>query len=160
MDIITRWDILGIYLHTKFKGGKIMESKLIKKSWGWEYTSKNGNKYTVGPVTAEFNVVVDEFEDVNAMFDCEAIVHSHLVDYVYGELRTDAEDIKDWLDHRIDRYEKHERTVKFFTNLTSRRDNDVLYQCYIGLEEKKREETRIIDTARMRRIAEQVRGGR
>ena len=137
-----------------------MESKLRKQRWGWEYVSKNGNTYSIGPVTAEFNVVVDEFEDINELFDSESIVHSHLVDYVYGELESDPDDIKDWLDRRIDSYEKHERTVKFYTNLLKRDDVDVLYECYIGTEEKKREKTRKIERNRMMKIAKDVRGGR
>lgn len=137
-----------------------MESKLRKQRWGWEYVSKNGNTYSIGPVTAEFNVVVDDFEDINTLFDSEAIVHSHLVDYVYGEIESDLDGIKDWLDRRIDRYEKHERTVKFYTNHLNRNDVDVLYECYIGTEEKRRETTRKIERNRMMRIAEEVRGGK
>jgi hypothetical protein len=137
-----------------------MKSKFIKQRWGWEYTSSNGNTYSVGPVTAEFNVVVDAFEDINELFDGEAIVYSNLVDYVYGEIEDDPEDIKRWLDWRIDRYEKYERTVKFCTNLLKRSDVDTLYECYIGLEKKKRSETRKIERNRMLRIAEEVRGGK
>jgi hypothetical protein len=137
-----------------------MESKLRKQRWGWEYISKNGNTYSIGPVTAEFNVVVDDFEDINKLFDGEAIVHNHLVDYVYGEIEEDPDDIKSWLDWRIDKYEKHERTVKFYTNHIKRSDVDVLYECYIGVEEKKRSETRKIERNRMMRIAEEIRGGR
>jgi hypothetical protein len=137
-----------------------MESKLRKQRWGWEYVSKNGNTYSIGPVTAEFNVIVDDFEDVNKLFDNEAIVHSHLVDYVYGELESNPNDIKDYLDRRIDRYEKHERVVKFYTNLTSRSDSDVCYECYIGTKERRRDHTRKIERNRMMRIAEEVKGGR
>lgn len=136
-----------------------MESKLEKKPWGWQYTSVNGNKYTVGELHAEFNVVVDEFEDISELFDCEAIVMSHLVDYVYGDLKCDLDNIKDWLDWRIDKYEKHERVVKFLPNLLSRRDAGTVYKCYIGTEERKREEGVIIAKERMYDIAEQIRGG-
>lgn len=137
-----------------------MESKLRKQRWGWEYVSKNGNTYSIGPVTAEFNVVVDEFEDINELFDCEAIVHNHLVDYVYGEIEEGPDYIKHWLDWRIDKYEKHERTVKFCTNLIKRSDVDVIYECYIGTEKKKRSETRKIERNRMIKIAEAVREGK
>lgn len=137
-----------------------MKSKLIKQRWGWEYVSKNGNVYSLGTTSAEFNIVVDEFMDINKLFDEEAIVKSHLVDYVYGELESDPDDIKDWLDWRIDRYEKHERTVKFYTNLLNRDDSNVLYECYIGLEERQREKTRKIERNRMYKIAEEVRGGK
>lgn len=137
-----------------------MESKLVKKHWGWAYVSKNGIEYVVGEVTADFNVVVDEFGDINDLFDYEAIVLSKPIDYVYGDLNEDADNIKDWLDERIDRYEKHERVVKFYTNLLSRDDNAILYECYIGTEEKKREKTRKIERNRMMKIAEDVRGGK
>ena len=137
-----------------------MESKLRKQRWGWEYVSKNGNTYSIGPVTAEFNVVVDDFEDINKLFDSEAIVHNHLVDYVYGEIEENPDDIKRWLDWRIDKYEKYERTVKFYTNHLNRSDVDVLYECYIGTEEKKRSETRKIERNRMMKIAEAVREGK
>ena len=137
-----------------------MESKLIKQKWGWEYVSNNGNKYSIGPVTAEFNVIVDDFEDINELFDCEALVHAHLVDYVYGDLESDANEIKEWLDKRIERYEDHERTVKFYTNLWSRNDSDILYECYLGLDVYKEQETVNMSKALLYRTAEEVRGGR
>lgn len=137
-----------------------MESKLIKKHWGWAYVSKNGIEYVVGEVTADFNVVVDEFSDINKLFDYEALVLSKPIDYVYGDLNEDTNNIKGWLDERIDRYEKYERTVKFYTNLLSRDDSDVLYECYIGTEAKEREKTRKIERNRLMRIAEEVRGGK
>ena len=137
-----------------------MESELIKQKWGWEYVSKNGNSYSVGPVTAEFNVIVDDFEDINKLFDYEAIVHSHLVDYVYGDIADEQDDIKNFIDSRIDRYEKYERTVKFYTNLNVRSDAGVLYECYVGLEKKRRSDTRKIEINRMHKIAKEVKGGR
>lgn len=137
-----------------------MESKLKKQKWGWEYVSKNGNSYSIGPVTAEFNVIVDDFDDINELFDCEALVHAHLVDYVYGDLERDANEIKGWLDKRIERYEDHERTVKFYTNLLSRDDYDVLYECYLGLDVFKAQETVNMSKALLYRTAEEVRGGR
>lgn len=136
-----------------------MESKLIKQKWGWEYVSKNGNSYSIGPVTAEFNVIVDDFDDINELFDCEALVHAHLVDYVYGDLESDANEIKKWLDKRIERYEDHERTVKFYTNIWSRDDSDVLYECYLGLDVYKEQETVNMSKALLYRTAEEVRRG-
>ena len=137
-----------------------MESKLIKQNLGWEYVSCNGNKYSVGPVTAEFNVVVDDFEDINTLFDYEALVHAHLVDYVYGDLERDTDCIKEWLDERIERYENHERTVKFYTNLWSRDDGDILYECYLGLDVYKEQEAVNMSRALLYRTAEEVKGGK
>lgn len=132
---------------------EVMETTLIRQRWGWEYTSENGNKYTIGPVTPEFNVVVDDFDDINKLFDCEAMVCSHLVDYVYGELETDTDGIKDWLDRRISKYEKHERTVKFCTNYIGKFDSEILYECYIGTEEQRTDEAFKITKHQMQRIA-------
>lgn len=137
-----------------------MESKLRKQKWGWEYVSKNGNKYSIGSVTAEFNVIVDDFDDVNTLFDCEALVHSHLVDYVYGDLERDTNEIKEWLDERIERYENYERTVKFYTNLWSRNDCDILYECYLGLDVFKKQETVNMSKELLYITAEEVRGGK
>lgn len=137
-----------------------MESTLRKQKWGWEYVSRNGNKYSVGPVTEEFNVVVDEFNDINELFDYEALVHAHLVDYVYGDLEFDAVIIKEWIDQRIDRYEKHERTVKFYTNLISRDDSDVLYECYLGTEMYQEVETVNMSKDKLYKVAEEVKGGK
>lgn len=137
-----------------------MESKLIKKPWGWEYVSKRGNSYSVGPVTTEFNVIVDDFDDINEIFDCDALIHSHLVDYVYGNLEDDADIIKEWVDERIDRYEKHERAVRFYTNLLSRSDSDVLYECYIGVEEMKVEKRTSIAKEEMYKISREIKGGK
>ena len=137
-----------------------MKSKLTMKNWGWEYVSKNGIEYTVGEITADFNVVIDDFNDINELFDCEAIMLAKPIDYVYGDLRRDSKEIKEWLDERIETYEKHERTVKFYTNHLNRSDVDVLYECYIGTEEKKEEKTRKIEMYRMLKIAEEVKGGK
>lgn len=137
-----------------------MESKLRKQKWGWEYLSKNGNKYSVGPVTAEFNVIVDDFDDINELFDYEALVHAHLVDYVYGDLEEDTNEIKEWLDKRIERYENHERTVKFYTNLLSRNDSDILYECYLGLNIYKERETVNMSKVLLYRTVEEIKGGK
>lgn len=137
-----------------------MGSQFVKKPWGWEYVSQNGIKYTVGELTAEFNVVVDEFEDIHELFDCEAIINQHLVDYVYGNIQDDPNDIKHWLDWRINRYETYERTVKFYPNLLKRDDADVLYECYIGTEKKQINRGKRISISRMLEIAEEVKGGK
>ena len=137
-----------------------MESKLIKQRWGFEYVSKNGNEYSIGPVTAEFNVVVDEFEDICELFDCEAFVLAKPIDYVYGDLVKDTKSIKSWLDWRIETYEKYERTVKFYPNIMARSDHDVLYECYIGTEKKQINRDKRISKERMIKIAEEVKGGK
>ena len=137
-----------------------MESKLTKQSWGWEYVSKNGIVYTVGEVTAEFNVVVDEFDDINKLFNCEAIVLTKPIDYVYGDLVRDTKEIKNWLDERIEAYEKYERTAKFYPNLIKRDDASVLYECYIGLEKKRVNRGKRISKERMYEIAEEINGGK
>ena len=137
-----------------------MESKLRKQKWGWEYVSINGNKYSVGPVTMDFNVIVDDFDDINELFDYEALVHSHLVDYVYGDLETDTDAIKEWIDQRIERYEDHERTVKFYTNIWSRDDCNILYECYIGLDVFKRQETVNMSKELLYVTVEEIKGGK
>lgn len=137
-----------------------MESKLTKKPWGWEYVSKNGIEYTVGEVTADFNVIVDDFNDINELFDCEAIVLSKPVDYVYGDLERDSKEIKGWLDARIETYEKYERTVKFYPNLIKRDDAGVLYECYIGSEKKQVNRGKRIAKNVMFKMAEEIKGGK
>ena len=137
-----------------------MESKLTKKNWGWEYVSKNGVEYTIGEVTAEFNVVVDDFNDINELFDCEAIILAKPIDYVYGDLERDYNEIKEWLDERIETYEKYERTIKFYPNLMKRSDAGVLYECYIGLEKKQVNRGKRISISRMMDIAEEIKGGK
>lgn len=137
-----------------------MESKLTKKPWGWEYVSKNGIEYSVGEVTADFNVVVDDFNDINELFDCEALILAKPIDYVYGDLAGDSREIKEWLDERIEAYEKYERTVKFYPNLIKRDDARVLYECYIGTEKKKVNRGKRISIGRMLEIAEEIKGGK
>lgn len=135
-----------------------MESVLQHESWGWRYTSKRGTEYTVGEITKDFNVIVDEFEDINEMFDYEALVQSRPITYVYGDLVRDNKEIKEWLDDFIDRYERHERTVRFYTNILNRSDVDVLYECYIGTEEKMDVKTTVITMDQLYKIAKEIRG--
>jgi hypothetical protein len=137
-----------------------MESKLTKKPWGWEYVSKNGIEYSVGEVTADFNVVVDDFNDINELFDCEALIIAKPIDYVYGDLIGDHKKIKEWLDERIEKYEKYERTVKFYPNLIKRDDAGVLYECYIGTEKKQANKSKRISVGKMLEIAEEIKGGK
>lgn len=137
-----------------------MESKLEKKPWGWEYVSKSGLEYTIGEVTTEFNVVVDFFGDIDEIFDCNTSIESKLIAYVYGYLEEDSDSIKYWLDKRIETYEKHERTVSFYTNLIGRSDIEVLYECYIGTEEKINVEVMEITKERMYEIAKEIVGGK
>lgn len=137
-----------------------MESKLINKPWGWEYISKNGIEYTVGEVTTDFNVVVDDFNDINELFDCEAIILAKPIDYVYGDLERDSKEIKEWLDERIETYEKYERTVRFYPNLIKRDDAGVLYECYIGSEKKQVNRGKRITKNIMLKIAEEIKGGK
>ena len=137
-----------------------MESKLINKPWGWEYISKNGIEYTVGEVTTDFNVVVDDFTDINELFDCEAIILAKPIDYVYGDLERDSKEIKEWSDERIETYEKYERTVRFYPNLIKRDDAGVLYECYIGSEKKQVNRGKRITKNVMLKIAEEIKGGK
>ena len=137
-----------------------MESKLIKQNWGWEYISKRGIKYAIGEITTEFNVVVDEFDDINELFDGEALVLAKPIDYVYGDLTSDTKSIKSWLDWRIETYEKYERTVKFYPNIIARIDHDVLYECYIGTEKKQIKRGKIISNNAMLKMAREIKGGK
>lgn len=137
-----------------------MESKLEKKPWGWEYVSKSGLEYIIGEVTTEFNVVVDFFGDIDEIFDCNTSIESKLIGYVYGDLKEDFDSIKYWLDKRIETYEKHERTVSFYTNLIGRSDAYILYECYIGTKEKRDTEVVKITKERMYEIAKEIMGGK
>lgn len=114
-----------------------MESKLERKYGAWEYTSKSGLKYTIGEVTAEFNVIIDDFMDIVEMFDTNVLIPSHMVSYVYGDLEHGNEEerdsVKEWIDDTIDEYEKYKRRVRFYRDIIGR-DCETLYECYIGTE--------------------------
>ena len=116
-----------------------MESKLKRKYGAWEYTSKSGLKYTIGEVTAEFNVIIDDFMDVVEMFDTNVLVESQMVGYVYGDLehgdKEDIKYIKEYLDYVTYKYEHFERTVRFYRDIIGK-NTDVLYECYIGKEKE------------------------
>ena len=130
-------------------------SKFEKKTWGYEYVSDNGLVYGVGEVTAEYNVVVDYFEDIIKLFDGNVLIKDCLVDYIYGDLicgeGSDAQKIKDWLDNRISRYENHERTVRFYRDVIGR--ENTLYTCYLGFAEKKDEQSTMIPAATLLKMA-------
>ena len=131
-------------------------SKLEKIRSGWEYTSDMGITYLVGEVSGELNVIMDVFMDINELFDCEVLTQNAFVTYIYGDLERDTLEIKSWLDDIVDRYEQYERTVKFYTNQLSRDDNDVLYECYIGTEEKNPLKTTVITEKQLCKMAREI----
>lgn len=131
-------------------------SKLEKIRGGWEYTSDMGITYAVGEVSTEFIVVMDCFMDVDELFDCEVLVQNAFVTYIYGDLERDTLEIQGYLDEIVDRYEQYDRTVRFYTNQLNRNDNDVLYECYIGTEEKEPLKTTIISQTEMCKMAREI----
>ena len=134
-------------------------SKLEKKPWGYEYLSDNGISYSVGEVTAEYNVIIDHFEDISELFDGTVLIQDQLVDYVHGNLMngdwTDVDDVKDFLDYRIERYENHERTVRFYRDVQGA--EDTLYKCYLGFEDEQSEHAVKIPTPTLLKIAREDR---
>lgn len=98
-------------------------------NYGYEYISDNGITYDIGENGGDFNIIIDTFMDFDEGFDKLGPFGFHLVDYVMGDIEED--DVLQWIDERIKRYENHERTVKFYDKRP--------YECYIGLQEKKRE---------------------
>ena len=130
--------------------------KLEKTRSGWEYTSDMGITYLFGEVSTELNVVMDDFMDVNELFDGEVLVKNAFVTYVYGDLERDALEIQDYLDDVVDKYEQYERTVRFYTNQTDRDDSDVLYECYIGTEAENPLETTIITEKQLCKMAREI----
>ena len=105
--------------------------KIVKTRCGYEYISDNGIAYDIGENGAEFNIIIDTFMDLDEKFDRLAPFNFHLVDYVMGDI--DEDDVLEWIDERIKRYENHERTVRFYDKRP--------YECYIGLQEKKYEKS-------------------
>ena len=99
--------------------------KVRKARCGYEYVSDNGIVYGIGEYGAEFNIIVDDFSDLWDEYEEKIGFHSQLVDYVYGDI--EDEDVIEWLDWRIERYENHERVAKFGC-----------YECYVGLQEENR----------------------
>ena len=135
-------------------------SKLENTKSGWEYTSNSGIVYMVGEASTELNVVMDIFMDVDELFDCEALTQYAFVTYIYGDLERDTLEIQSWLDDIVDRYEQYERTVRFYINRPDRDDNDVLYECYIGTEEKNPLKTTIISQKALCKMAREITSNR
>ena len=111
-------------------------SKLEKKYGAWIYTSDRGHKYTIGQITEEYNVIIDEFDDIIELFDANVLVHDKLITYFYGDM--DDKDTKEYVDEIIDDYEKHHRKVQFIRDIMGR--EDTLYEVYLGTEEEKTDE--------------------
>ena len=111
-------------------------SKLEKKYGAWIYTSDRGNKYTIGQITEEYNVIIDEFDDIIELFDADVLVHDKLITYFYGDM--DDKDTKEYVDEVIDDYERHHRKVQFIRDIMGR--EDTLYEVYLGTEEEKTDE--------------------
>lgn len=128
-------------------------SALEKMPWGWQYTSLNGIKYTIGEVTGDYHAILDEFEDISEMFDGNILIEDHFVSYVHGDIVNDTEDIKEFLDWRIPRYENHERTIRFHRDIIGRPDEDVFYECYIGKNVEMHETTTKISTKMLKDMA-------
>lgn len=111
-------------------------SKLEKKYGAWIYTSDGGHEYTIGQITAEYNVIIDEFGDIIDLFDTNVLVYDKLITYFYGDM--DDDDTVKYVDKIIDHYEKHQRKVKFVRDIVGR--ENTLYEVYLGTEEEKEDE--------------------
>ena len=111
-------------------------SKLEKKYGAWIYTSDRGHEYTIGQITEEYNVIIDEFDDIIELFDTDVLVHDKLITYFYGDM--DDKDTKEYVDEVIDDYERHHRKVQFIRDIMGR--EDTLYEVYLGTEEEKTDE--------------------
>ena len=103
--------------------GKIVESRGF-----YEYVSDNGIVYEIGENGAEFNIIIDTFLDYDDRKEFEVFgpFNYHLVDFVCGEI--EDEEVIEWLDERIERYENHERVIRFYSNEPC--------ECYIGFKEE------------------------
>ena len=126
-------------------------SKLEKKYGAWIYTSDRGHEYTIGQITAEYNVIIDEFDDIIDLFDTNVLVYDKLITYFYGDMNDD--DTVKYVDKIIDYYEKHQRKVKFVRDVVGR--EDTLYEVYLGIEEEKDEVPKRISCMDMFRIAKE-----
>jgi hypothetical protein len=102
---------------------------LQKTKCGYEYISNNGIVYDIGENGADFNIIIDTFLDVEERFEAIAPLKLHLVDYVFGDI--EDENVLEWIDERIQRYEHHERTIRLYA--------DEPIECYIGLQEEQYE---------------------
>lgn len=128
-------------------------SKLEKKYGAWIYTSDRGHEYTIGQITAEYNVIIDEFGDIIDLFDTNVLVYDKLITYFYGDM--DDDDTVKYVDKIIDHYEKHQRKVKFVRDIVGR--ENTLYEVYLGTEEEKEEVPKRISCMDMFRIAKEDR---
>lgn len=128
-------------------------SKLEKKYGAWIYTSDRGHEYTIGQITAEYNVIIDEFGDIIDLFDTNVLVYDKLITYFYGDM--DDDDTVKYVDKIIDYYEKHQRKVKFVRDIVGR--ENTLYEVYLGTEEEKEEVSKRISCMDMFRIAKEDR---
>ncbi len=126
-------------------------SKLEKKYGAWIYTSDGGHEYTIGQITTEYNVIIDEFGDVLELFDTNVLVYDKLITYFYGDM--DDDDTVKYVDKIIDHYEKHQRKVKFVRDIVGR--EDTLYEVYIGTEEEKKGTAKRISCMDMFRMAKE-----
>lgn len=128
-------------------------SKLEKKYGAWIYTSDRGHEYTIGQITAEYNVIIDEFGDIIDLFDTNVLVYDKLITYFYGDM--DDDDTVKYVDKIIDYYEKHQRKVKFVRDIVGR--ENTLYEVYLGTEEEKEEVPKRISCMDMFMIAKEDR---
>lgn len=126
-------------------------SKLEKKYGAWIYTSDGGHEYTIGQITTEYNVIIDEFFDIIDLFDTNVLVYDKLITYFYGDM--DDDDTVKYVDKIIDHYEKHQRKVKFVRDIVGR--EDTLYEVYIGTEEEKKGAAKRISCMDMFRMAKE-----
>ena len=100
-----------------------------KERCGYEYMSDNGIVYEIGENGADFNIVIDTFLDYDDKFIEWGPFNFHIVDYVMGDM--EDQEVLEWLDERIEKYENHERILRFY--------NHEPCECYIGLKEEKYE---------------------
>lgn len=128
-------------------------SKLEKKYGAWIYTSDRGHEYTIGQITAEYNVIIDEFGDIIDLFDTNVLIYDKLITYFYGDM--DDDDTVKYVDKIIDHYEKHQRKVKFVRDIVGR--ENTLYEVYLGTEEEKEEVPKRISCMDMFMIAKEDR---
>lgn len=128
-------------------------SKLEKKYGAWIYTSDRGHEYTIGQITAEYNVIIDEFGDIIDLFDTNILVYDKLITYFYGDM--DDDDTVKYVDKIIDHYEQHQRKVKFVRDIVGR--ENTLYEVYLGTEEEKEEVPKRISCMDMFMIAKEDR---
>ena len=126
-------------------------SKLEKKYGAWIYTSDGGHEYTIGQITTEYNVIIDEFFDIIDLFDTNVLVYDKLITYFYGDM--DDDDTVKYVDKIIDHYEKHQRKVKFVRDIVGR--EDTLYEVYIGTEKEKERAAKRISCMDMFRMAKE-----